>query len=122
MLSWQFFIKRQVTNALGAGDFENPTVATWESGWGGTDWIEHLVEKGSATDLGGNGYPCRYLASAAVLFSTLQHGVPKHTGPPVIGDDYFLPGGWTGKANIDLPRLRELDASEILVVEAWDQS
>ena len=88
----------------------------------GTDWLNDLVAKGVVTDLGGDGYPIRYEVSAGAIMAVLALGLPKHSGPPVIGDDYFLPRGWTGDAKMDFARLRAIDPGEILVVEAWDQS
>jgi hypothetical protein len=116
MLGWEFFIARK-TDAPGS-----PALATWRAGLGGTDWLKDLVGKGLAVDLGGNGYPDRYEISARTLVSTLAQGPPKHGGPSVIGDNYFLPEGWTSEAKIDFTRLRRLDPNEVLLVEVWDQS
>jgi hypothetical protein len=80
------------------------------------------VVVGKASDLGGDGYPCRYALMAGVLKVALQSGVPAHNGPMVIGDDYCLPAGRTGSARIDGKRLSELDPDTLLSIEAWDQS
>ncbi len=122
MLGWEFFVIRQSNSALAEGMREGSLLASWRAGLGGTQWLYDLVESGVATDLGGNGYPCRYEVPAHALVAALAQGPPKHTGPPIFGSDYALPGGWTGQAKIDLARLRSLDPNEILLVEAWDQS
>jgi hypothetical protein len=116
MLGWEFF----VTSQSHAG--EPPSLASWRAGLGGTEWLDDLVSKGLATDLGGDGYPNRYSVPAGVLVAVLTNGIPKHGGPLVLGDDYVLPSGWTADARIDIARMRSIDPCEVLVVEAWDQS
>ena len=101
---------------------EARALATWQTGINGMDWLEELVAKGIGADLGGNGYPNTYEMPAGVMLAILANGIPKHGGPTVAGDDYVLPRGWTGNASIDLERLRSMEPSEILIVEAWDQS
>jgi len=116
VLGWEFFVSRQ------SDPDEMRALATWRAGLSGTDWLDDLVAKGMAMDLGGNGYPDRYALSVAALCAALEFGAPKHIDPPVIGDDYITPSGWSSPVTIDRVRLRTLDPNEILVVEAWDQS
>jgi len=101
---------------------KDATLATWETGLGGLDWVEELARRGRAVSLGGNGYPFRFVLTAAELRPILETGLPRPTGPAVVGDDYFKPADWLGRAKINLPALRQLDPSDLLVVEAWDQS
>jgi len=122
MLGWEFFVTLQRNqDALQAAP-EEPTLARWLAGLGGTRWIDSLVASGLAKDLGGNGYPDSYLLSAGILTAALTQGIPWHDGPTVLGDDYFYEGGWSGNMRINIERLRSLDPSEQLLVEAWDQS
>ena len=120
MLGWEFFVLRR--------DNERKTprsavaLARWRAGIGGTRWLEDLVSKGLAEDLGGDGYPSRYTVGARALVELLTQGLPQHDGPFVVGDDYVLPGGWTGDSKIEFESLRALDPTETLLVEAWDQS
>jgi hypothetical protein len=122
MLGWEFFISEQkVTSGAGSQE-KRPTLACWMAGIGGIRWILDLADKGIVQDLGGNGYPNRYIISAGALLRVLADGIPKYADPPVFGDDYFLPPGWIGEAKIDLEALRALDPFSLLLVEAWDQS
>jgi hypothetical protein len=120
MLGWEFFVTRQV----GPIDpkARRAPLARWMTGIGGTKWLDDLASKGGALDLGGNGYPCLYAVPAAVLVAVLRHGPPRIDAPPVVGENYYLPGGWIGDTNIDLVGLRSIDPLEMLQVEAWDQS
>lgn len=116
MLGWEFFVTRR-------GDEDKAlSLASWTSGLDGTDWLDRLVTEGVAIGLGGNGYPNRYLVPAEHLLLMFEKGLPAYGGPLVIGDDYIMPPGWRGQLTVDHRRLRELDPSEQLMVEAWDQS
>jgi hypothetical protein len=110
MLGWDIFVKRQSDSE------KSPALAAWETGLGGIDWLEDLVFKG------GDGYPLRYLIPGGTVAAILAQGVPKGTGPLVLGDDYVQPSGWTGRVRVDIARMRTVDPSEMLLVEAWDQS
>ena len=122
MLGWYFVIYPQRVLVAGLKLEDSVRLATWETGLGGTKWIAQLCTLGQAVDLGGNGYPNRYVIPAGTLARVLQQGVPSHTSPPVIGDDYYLPPNWTGEATIDIERLKSLPPEVLLAVEAWDQS
>ena len=113
MLGWEIIISRKG---------HEKAVASWLAGLGGTDWIEELVSKGLAKSIKQGGYPDLYDVSAAVLLSTLAHGVPSHSGPLVIGDDYVHEPGYTAEERIDIETLRTLDPNEVLTVTVWDQS
>jgi hypothetical protein len=122
MLGWEIIVTRQDNTASKAGINEGTLLATWMAGLGGTKWLDHLVANGQATDLGGDGYPLRWLVSAGVLRSVLAKGLPKATNPMVIGDDYVMPRGWTQVKVFKQELLASLEPDEVLKVEAWDQS
>ena len=121
MLGWYFGVYPQTVHATGLNEKDH-RLASWEVGLNGAQWIKDLCKIGEAVDLGGNGYPNRYVLTAAALRRARQHGVPKHDSPPVIGDDYFLPSGWIGKVELDRERLNGLAPQTLLAVEVWDQS
>jgi hypothetical protein len=124
MLGWEFYVIRQadVDHHDREAEASRLSLATWRAGLGGTRWLNDLVTRGVAFDRGGTGYPHRYEVRAGVLLAAISHGIPKHTGPLVIGDDYVTPPGWMDDVRIDADTLRALDPHEVLVVEAWDQS
>ncbi|HSP31283.1 MAG TPA: hypothetical protein VLO13_04635 [Halomonas sp.] len=122
MLGWEFFITRQIGIGTVTRNKDAPVLASWLASVGGTEWLNNLVTAGVAAHLDGNGYPSLYSIPAGALVEVLRDGLPKHDGPLVIGDDYVLPGGWTGDARIDLASLQSLIPNELLLVEVWDQS
>ena len=122
MLGWEFFVSRQSDAKSATPRTGKASLPYWKAGLGGTDWINALVSKGLAVDLGGNGYPNRYAVSTGVLIAVLEKGLRKHSAPLVLGDDYVQPSGWTADVNIDVGSMRTLDPLEILIIEAWDQS
>ena len=120
MLGWHVYVvTKKDSDNLGN---EAPAVASWGTGLYGLRWIDELVKQGKAVDLGGNGYPCRYMIAADVLFPILRSDLPDHDTPPVVGDDYALPAGWTGELKLNNERMSSCAEDEPLVIEAWDQS
>jgi hypothetical protein len=121
MLGWEFIVVTQRVHVAGLS-VKDQWLATWTTSLGGTDWLEKLCTLGEAIDLGGNGYPLRYVLAAATLRRVFQNGLPRADSPPVFGEDYFLPAGWSGSLEVDWDRLNALPAEVLLSVEAWDQS
>lgn len=122
MLGWWILIQRRVPDGQDDTGTREVTVATWTVGLGGLDWLNDLVVEGRAVDLGGNGYPDRYTITAGELRKVISAGPPRPKGPDVIGDDYFRPGNWIGRAEVNRAELDACPEQEILEVEAWDES
>lgn len=116
MLGWEILVLRKADTA------PKDLVAHWETGMGGVRWLDQLAKDGHASDLGGNGYPCKYTVTAGVLLPILTRGLPTNSSPLVIGDDYVLPKNWSE----EITWIREValacEPSELLTIEAWDQS
>jgi len=115
MLGWAVFVHRV------ANPDSNDLIVHWQTGVFGLEWLDQLVKDGKAQDLGGNGYPDRYTVTAGILFPLIATGLPAHSSPLVIGDDYVLPQGWNGSIvwKQDPARCKPDD---VLFLEAWDQS
>lgn len=122
MLGWEILVLRHANARLNGDSDSGETLASWTTSVGGTNWLEQLVASGRAVSLPGNGYPNIYLISATAFLAVVKRGVPKSDGPPVLGDDYFQPAGWTADQRLGLYALQQLDPEELLVVEAWDRS
>lgn len=122
-LGWEFFVfKKSDTDAKGSSYRHGLRfLASWECGLGGEKWIEDLVASGQASPQH-QGFMSTYVVTAEVINDVLRNGIPKHAGPDVVGDDYFIPGGWVGNALIDWKALGALNPGEILVVDMFDQS
>ena len=80
------------------------------------------MTEGNVVDLGGNGYPSRFTATAEVL-------VPRIVDtPPGARADWLLEAGdivtdkWEGKTVVDGGVAAECPAGEWLIVEVWDES
>jgi hypothetical protein len=122
-LGWEFFVfKKSDTDAKGDRRHGLRILARWESGMGGEKWIDDLVTSGRAEFLKAGGLFHAYTLTASTLVDVLSDGVPQHTGPMVIGDDYVTPSGWRDNVKIDWDALRALDANELLLVDMVDQS
>ena len=97
-------------------------IAHWRTGMSGTNWLDQLVKEGHASDLGGDGYPCKYSVTAGVLLPILTSGLPTNNSPLVIGDDYVLPENWSDEITWNREVTLACQPSELLTIEAWDQS
>jgi hypothetical protein len=120
MLGWQINIYCQTTSpALLKAD----VLASWQTGLGGTDWLDELVKSGRAMLLlEAGGYPLRYAVRVADLLEQLPHLPTPHKGPLVIGEDYIMEAGWKGRITIDHAALSAFSPSAVVIVDAWDQS
>jgi hypothetical protein len=105
MLGWHVSVYRQTDGGASPAAFESPEgtrVAVWQAGIGGLDWLIDLVKAGKAINLGGDGYPVRFTATAEVL----NPRVVDHT-PPGARTQWlreasdFVTDQWEGKTVVD---------------------
>ncbi len=125
MLGWHISIYRQTNGGESPATFESAEgtrLSVWQAGIGGLDCFRELVEAGKAIDLGGNGYPCRYTATAENL-------IPRFIEtPPQAREHWLLDAGdvvtdkWEGKTVVDGTTAAQCRPDEWLIVEAWDES
>ena len=115
MLAWEVFVFRN------AEAKREDLIVHWMTSSSGLDWLDQLVKAGKASENPGCGYPDRYLIAAGVLLPILYKGLPSNRSPPVIGDDYFIPEGWNGSVVWEQDA-KTCSESDILLIEAWDQS
>lgn len=102
----------------GAGNKE-ATLATWEAGLGGMDWIVALCKEGKAEQHSFNGYPNRFTVPAAEVLPILAQGIPETTQHNFRSKG---PVGWIGSIKIHQDRIAACVPEQILLVEVWDQS
>lgn len=124
MLGWRIIIRREREATASARNVDRPSpLATWLVGLGGLDWLDALVARGEAAKLSGNGYPTTYLVAARVVAAAIRNGPPSSDDASwVLGDDYIAPPGWLSDININHGALSACSATELLRVDAWDQS
>jgi hypothetical protein len=125
MLGWHISVYRQKNGGASPAMLPTPEgtrLAVWQTGIGGLDWLNDLVKAGKAIDLGGNGYPRRYTATAEYL-------IPEITdSPPNARDNWLCEAGdlvtdkWAGKTVVDAAEVTLCRPDEWLLVEAWDES
>ena len=113
MLGWHISVYRQA---------DNKRLAVWQANWQGLHWLTGLVESGHVEDLGGDGYPNRYTAAAAIILPCIVNGPPHanehwHHDP---GD--ILTEKWEGKTVRDHDAIASCAPGEELLIEAWDES
>jgi len=80
------------------------------------------VKAGKAVELGGDGYPCRYTATAEhlipqIIDAQLGARLTWSAGPTDV-----LTDKWEGKTVIDRTAAADCRFGEWLIVEAWDES
>ena len=125
MLGWHISIYRQLDDGTSPASLESPEgerLAVWQTGLGGLDWLEELVNAGLALVLGGNGYPCRYTATAQALLPRISGGPPRARAVWASGVNDILTEKWAGRTVIDDAAVAACRPEEWLIVEAWDES
>lgn len=125
MLGWWIVISTQTPEERDRADQDTrraALLANWEVSVNGSRWVHQLVEQGKANQLSSGGYPNRFTAQACDVLPLLTKGVPKHDGPAVIGENYVLPGSWTGNVIIHPDRIAACPPHKLLTIDVWDQS
>jgi hypothetical protein len=122
MLGWWIVVDAATSEARDQGRNRESVLAQWEIGLGGIAWLDELVAAGKAKQLIEGGYPSRYSAKASDILPLIVDGPPRHSGPPVVGDDYALPPNWVGKFELHAERVVQCLPDQILTIDAWDQS
>jgi hypothetical protein len=79
MTGWNIGVFKQENDGASpaTGQSRGARLAVWQTGWRGLLWLEELVEAGNAINLGGNGYPCRYTATAGHLIPRIIEKPPE---------------------------------------------
>jgi hypothetical protein len=88
----------------------------------GLDWLNREVEAGRAIDLGGNGYPVRYSATAKTPLPQILDGPPEARKHWLTDPGDIVNEKWEGKTVIDRDTAVQCGPDEWLLVEAWDES
>lgn len=125
MLGWGIIVFRQRDGSLSPAQSESELgarLAIWDAGIDGLDWIDDLVKAGKAIDLGGNGYPCRYTATAAYLLPYILNPPNYRQDNRVISDNDVYGGEQPPLAGTDREMASLCRPDEWLLVEAWDAS
>ncbi len=121
MLGWDIIIFREG----GTGAWNDPgRVVSWQAGFNGMDWLETMVKEGRAESLPTDnpGYPYRFAALWKELLPELLRQPTPYDGPPVIGEDYFMPRGWKGELRINREALALCQPEDRMLINVWDQS
>ena len=122
MAGWHISVYRQQNGGESPAPFKEPTgerIAVWQSGLWGLGWINELVKRGDAIDLGGNGYPSRYTATAEKLIPVITSGPPEARERWAADAGDVLTEKWDGATAIGGVKCRP---DEWLLIEAWDES
>lgn len=121
MLGWGVIIYKK--SEPETGNFED-SIAFWECGLGGDDWIRKHCEK--VEDNGG--YPTRYRTNGEFIKRVLRVGTVKHiSGVTVIHEEEGIvefagQDGWIGRERLDAKRLQAIEDDEVILIDTWDLS
>jgi hypothetical protein len=126
MLGWEIQVYKQADGGNLPAKPESErgnSIASWLTEMNGLNWIEDLVKVGKAIDLGGNGYPLTFTATAEDLIPPLVQG------PPQALETFHLCEALSALANRDpettvtgLVESAGCRMGEWLLIHAWDQS
>ena len=109
MLGWWITL---YTHEPAAGQTQDNSslIASWETGLGGLEWLEPLLDQGAAVRLSKSGYPNSYRIKACVLKEFLLQGPPQPRK------------GLAQWNQFHCERLSACPDQQWLWLEAWDQS
>ena len=126
MLGWNISVYRQADGGTAPATADSPEgerLAVWQTGIDGLDWIDELVKEGKAINLGGNGYPGRYTATAEHLFPRIVVDNPPGARSTWICEPSdILTEKWVGKTEINQEMAEGCFPEEWLLIKAWDLS
>jgi len=125
MLGWNISVYRQDGDGSSPATAESVAgvrLAVWQTGLEGLNWIEELVKAGKVISLGGDGYPCRYTATAENLVSQIIDEPPMAKGVWACGENDIITEQWEGQTEINRTIAAACLPDEWLLIEAWDES
>ncbi len=125
MLGWHVSVYRQADGGgapATAESAEGTRVAVWQTGVDGLDWLKELAEDGKAIDLGGNGYPSWFTATAEQLIPRIVDSPPGARTEWLVGAGDIVTDKWVGKTVVDGAAAAQCSAGEWLIVKVWDES
>ena len=125
MLGWNigvFKLRDAGTSPATAQSQHGARLAVWQTGLGGLDWLDELVEAGNAIQLKGGGYPNRYTATAEYLIPRIIETPPGARAVWVYRKGDIITDKWVGKTVVDREAAALCRPDEWLLVEAWDES
>lgn len=107
---------------------KRPTLADWETGITGLDWLELLVNNGNATKLKGDGYPSRYISYGRHVFPFVLAYTSGETNCRNVsidlgdGTKYLGKNDWISKARVDGTMFRSFSIDRLITIDVWDLS
>ena len=125
MLGWNISVYRQDGDGSSPATAESVAgvrLAVWQTELEGLNWIEELVKAGKVISLGGDGYPCRYTATAENLISQIIDEPPMAKGVWACGENDIITEQWEGQTEINRTIAAACQPDEWLLIEAWDES
>src|SRR5687768_16772212 len=125
MLGWNISVYRLMEKGEVPATAKSPEgmrLAVWQTGPRGLDWIDELVKEGKAINLGGDGYPYRYTATAEHLIPHFVNSIPEAHSTWSYEVSDILMNEWEGKTAIDQTAIAACRPDEWLLVLAWDES
>lgn len=125
-LGWHITVSRRKSEGLspaGFGEEHGSKLAVWQTGLGGLDWLDKLVDDGRAIYLGSNGgYPTEYSARAGDVIPQIQEGPPFARKVWARDEGDFVTSGWLGKTTLFPEIIENCRPEEWLIIRAWDES
>ena len=120
MTGWHVLVFRRK-----AGDPEEPSpsarLAVWQTDFDGLGWLDGLVAEQHAT-VRGNGYPLDYTTTVGRVRDAILTGPPHALKRWKSEQSASFSENWTGRTVVDRDALAAADASDEVLVRAWDES
>lgn len=125
MLGWHISVYRTPADAHPPASTNTPArtrIGVWQTGLGGLDWIDALIQSGKGRQTKAGGYPNSYLIAASHIVPVILEGPPEARSVWLCEPGAVLNDKWVGKTMIDEVAVKQCATDELLLVEAWDES
>lgn len=125
MLGWHISVYRSTGQQFQADNTEQAVrtrIGVWQTGLGGLDWIDALVQSGKGRQTKAGGYPNSYMIAASHIVPVILAGPPHARSVWLCEPGDVLNDKWVGRTMIDEVAARQCLVDEVLLVEAWDES
>lgn len=125
MLGFMVMVYRQPDNRDSPAEPRQPRsslLAVWRTDLNGLKWVRDHAGSGDVINLGGDGYPSEFTATASVVIPEITSQMSSPHRVWAIGENDIVTSDWLARDTYFRDEIDRCDPSEWLHIIAWDES